>query len=107
VRAETLRDGIKCSVNIPSANQPYFNFDVLGGCNYHGSIVFEDGKTWLARFRLPNHNVPTLQEKSFNRSSEFATYCFLAGTAVPVPEVYDCADDEDHKNVVDAGYILL
>lgn len=107
MRAETLRDGIKCSVNIPSANQPYFNFDVLGGCNYHGSIVFEDGKTWLARFRLPNHNEPPLQERNFDGRSEFATYCFLAGTAIPVPEVYECADDDDPMNLVGAGYILL
>jgi len=107
VRAETLRDGIKCTVNLPSADQAYFNFDVLGGCNYHSSIMFEDGKTWLARFRLPNHNEPPLQEKNFDRRSEFATNCFLAGTAVPVPEVYDCADDDDPTNLVGAGYILL
>jgi hypothetical protein len=107
VRAETLRDGIKCTVNLPSADQAYFNFDVLGGRNYHGSIVFEDGKTWLARFRLPNHNEPPLQERNFDRRSEFATYCFLARTAVPVPEVYDCADDDDPMNLVGAGYILL
>lgn len=107
VRAETLRDGMKCTVNLPSANQAYFNFDVLGGRNYHGSIVFEDGKTWLARFRLPNHNEPPLQERNFDRRSEFATYCFLARTAVPVPEVYDCADDDDPMNLVGAGYILL
>ncbi|KAI1753801.1 hypothetical protein F4782DRAFT_545562 [Xylaria castorea] len=107
VRAETLRDGIKCTVNLPSADQAYFNFDVLGGCNYHGSIVFDDGKTWLARFRLPNHNEPPLQERNFDRRSEFATYRFLTGTAVPVPEVYDCADDDDPMDIVGAGYILL
>ncbi|KAI0536799.1 hypothetical protein GGR58DRAFT_514303 [Xylaria digitata] len=107
VRAETLRNGIKCTVNLPSADQAYFNFDVLGGCNYHSSIVFDDGKTWLARFRLPNHNEPPLQERNFDRRSEFATYCFLARTAVPVPRVYDCADDDDPMNLVGAGYILL
>ncbi|KAI9828543.1 MAG: hypothetical protein M1819_006600 [Sarea resinae] len=102
-RAETLRDGIKCTVYLPSADQAYFNSDVLGGCNYHGSLVFEDGKTWLARFRLPNHNEPPLQERNSDRRSEFATYCFLARTAVPVPEVYDCADDDDPLNLVGAG----
>jgi hypothetical protein len=107
VRAETLRSGIKCTVNLPSADQAYFNSEVLGGCNYHGSIVFEDGKIWLARFRLPNHNEPPLQERNFDRRSEFATYCFLAKTAVPVPAVYDCADDDDPLNPVGAGYILL
>ena len=107
VRAETLRDGIKYTVNLPLADQAYFNFDVLGGCNYHGSIVFEDGKTWLARFRLPNHNEPPLQERNFGRRSEFATYCFLARTTVPVPKVYDRADDDDPLNLVGAGYILF
>ncbi|EHL02415.1 hypothetical protein M7I_1490 [Glarea lozoyensis 74030] len=84
MRAETLRDGVKCTVNLPSADQAYFNFNIVGGRNYHGSIVFEDGKT-----------------------CEFATYRFLAGTGVLVSEVYDCADDEDPMNIVGAGYILL
>lgn len=106
-RAEALRNGIKCTVDLPSPEKAYFNFDVLGGCNYHGSIVFDDGKTWLARFRLPNHNDPPLKERNFDRRSEFATYRFLAKTAVPVPEVYDCADDDDPTNPVGAGYILL
>ncbi|KAJ3577679.1 hypothetical protein NPX13_g2885 [Xylaria arbuscula] len=106
-RAETLRNGIKCTVNLPSPDQAYFNSEVHGGCNYHGSIVFDDGKTWLARFRLPNHNEPPLQERNFDRRSEFATYRFLAGTAIPVPEVYDYADDGDPTNLVGAGYILL
>ncbi|TRX96856.1 hypothetical protein FHL15_002162 [Xylaria flabelliformis] len=106
-RAETLRNGVKCTVNLPPPDQAYFNFEVHGGCNYHGSIVFEDGKTWLARFRLPNHNEPPLQERNFDRRSEFATYRFLAKTAIPVPQVYDCADDEDPMNLIGAGYILL
>lgn len=107
VRAETLRPGIKCTVNLPSAEQAYFNFDVLGGRNHHGSIEFEDGKTWLARFRLPNNNEPLLQERNFDRRSEFATYCFLARSAIPVPQVYDCAGDGDPLNLIGAGYILL
>lgn len=106
-RAEALRDGLKCTLNLPIAEKAYFNFDILGGRNYHGSIVFEDGKAWLARFRLPNHNEPPLQERNFDRRSEFATYRFLARTAAPVPEVYDVADDGDPKNPVGAGYILL
>lgn len=43
-RAETLRHGMKCTVSLPAANEAYFNMDVVGGRNYHGSIVFEDGK---------------------------------------------------------------
>ncbi|KAI0159979.1 hypothetical protein GGR52DRAFT_172097 [Hypoxylon sp. FL1284] len=106
-RAETLHNGVKCTVNLPPPDQAYFNSEVHGGRNYHGSIVFADGKTWLARFRLPNHNEPPLQERNFDRRSEFATYRLLAETAIPVPKVYDCADDEDPMNLVGAGYILL
>jgi hypothetical protein len=105
-RAETLRGGMKCTVTLPVASQAYFNMDVVGGRNYHSSIVFEDGKTWLARFRLPNHNAPPVDERNFDRRSEFATYRFLAEAGVPVPRVYDCADDEDPSNTVGAGYIL-
>lgn len=106
-RAEFLRDGTKCKVNLPTAPESYFNFDIIGGRNYHGSILFEDGIIWLARFRLPNHNMPPIKEKNFDRRSEFATYKFLANTAIPVPQVYDVADDEDDLNSVGAGYILL
>ncbi|KAJ4315182.1 hypothetical protein N0V84_008516 [Fusarium piperis] len=106
-RAETLRHGMKCTVSLPAANQAYLNMDVVGGRNYHGSIVFEDGKAWLARFRLPNHNAPPVEERNFDRRSEFATYRFLAEAAVPVPRVYDYADDEDPSNAVGAGYILV
>jgi len=107
VRAEGLRDGVKCTVNFPPANEAYCNCDVVGGRNYHGSIVFDDGKTWMARFKLPNHTEPPLQERNFDRRSEFATYRFLATADVPAPEVYDCADDDDPTNLVGAGYILL
>lgn len=106
-RAETLRHGMKCTISLPAADEAYFNMDVVGGRNYHGSILFEDGKTWLARFRLPNHNAPPVEERNFDRRSEFATYRFLAETGVPVPRVYDCAGDEDPSNAVGAGYILL
>ncbi|KAI1864460.1 uncharacterized protein JN550_009017 [Neoarthrinium moseri] len=106
-RAGTLRGGMKCTVSLPSANQAYFNMDVVGGRNYHGSIVFEDGKAWLARFRLPNHNAPPVEERNFDRRSEFATYRFLAEADIPVPRVYDCADDGDPSNTVGAGYILV
>ncbi|KAI9752046.1 MAG: hypothetical protein M4579_005774 [Chaenotheca gracillima] len=106
-RAKVLRDEKNCTVTLPSADEAYYNFDIVGGCNYHASIEFEDGVTWLARFRLPNHNAPQLDERNFDRRSEYATYRFLATTAVPVPAVYDVADDEDSANPVGAGYLLL
>ncbi|PVH90461.1 hypothetical protein DM02DRAFT_665053 [Periconia macrospinosa] len=105
-RAETLR-GIKCTVSLPAPYQAYLNMDIIGGRNYHGSIVFEDGKAWLARFRLPNHNAPLVEERNFDRCSEFSTYRFLAEADVPVPRVYDYANDEDLTNAVGAGYILV
>ena len=108
LRAESLREGLKCTVMLPSAEDSYFNFDVVGGCNYHASLVFEDGKTWLARFRVPNHNTPPLVERNFDRQSEYATYKFLAGLSVPMmPKVYGVADDCDPTNAVGAGYLFL
>src|SRR5947207_11981613 len=106
-RAETVRDGIKCTINLLTAEEACFNFDIYGGRNYHISIGFKDGITWLARFRLPNHNAPQAAERNFDRRSEFAIYRFLATTSVPVPKVYDVADDNDPANHVGAGYILL
>ncbi|KKF96873.1 hypothetical protein CFO_g758 [Ceratocystis platani] len=66
-RAETLRHGMKCTVSLPPANEACFNMDVVERRNYHGSIVFEDGKAWLARFRLPSHNAPPVEERNFDR----------------------------------------
>ncbi|KAI9835817.1 MAG: hypothetical protein M1837_003589 [Sclerophora amabilis] len=106
-RAKALRDGQDCTIKMPTAEEALFNPDIVGGCNYHASIVFRDGVTWLARFRLPNHNCPQLRERNFDRRSEYATYRFLAAAAVPVPEVYDVADDADPTNAVGAGYLLF
>lgn len=106
VRAETLR-GVNCSVNLPPPQKAYCNFDILGRNNYHASIAFEDGVTWLARFRLPNHWNPPTEERNFDRRSEYATYCYLAQASIPVPKVFDIADDNDPDNPVGVGYILL
>lgn len=106
-RAETLRNGMKCTVSLPIANQAYLNMDVVRGRNYYGSIVFEDGKAWLVRFRLPNHNAPPVEERNFDRYSEFAIYRFLAEAAIPVLRVYDFANNKDLSNTISAGYILI
>ena len=99
---------MKCVVHAPSARDAYFNFDIVGGCNYHTSLTFEDGKVWLARFRIPNHNTPPLAERNFDRQSEYATYLFLADLGLStIPQVYDFADDDDPTNSVGARYILL
>lgn len=105
-RAEALR-GIACNVILPTSSMAYRNSSIVGGCNYHGSIVFEDGVIWLARFRLPNHNSPPVEERNFDRRSEYATYSFLKKALVPVPEVFEVADDNDPNNPVGSGYILL
>lgn len=106
-RATTLRSGVKCTVHLHAADIAYFNADILAGCNYHASVNFEDGINWLARFRLPNHNAPPPQEKNFDRRSEFATYVALANAGVPVPKVFDVADDHNPLNLIGAGYILM
>lgn len=105
-RAEALRD-MSCHVVLPTPEKAYDNASVIYGSNYHGSIVFQDGVTWLARFRLPNHNNPPVEERNFNRRSEYATYSFLRKSSVPVPKVFEVADDNDPNNPVGSGYILL
>lgn len=105
-RLELLRDGKRYKFDLPLAHDTYFSFDIIGGCNHHGSIVFEDGKIWLARFRLLNRNEALLEEKTLDRRSEFAAYKFLANTATPVPHDYNIADDSDPQKLVRGGYIL-
>ena len=99
-RAKALRNGLGCKINLPSAKEAFQNPEIVGGRNYHASITFEDGKIWLARFKLPNHTDVPLEEKNFDRRSEFATYRFLEGTLVPAPEAYEYADDGDASNAV-------
>ncbi|KAI5787296.1 hypothetical protein EDC01DRAFT_750101 [Geopyxis carbonaria] len=54
-----------------------------------------------------NHNCPPLGERNVDRGSEFATYRFLADTAVPAPEVYAVVDDSEAASPARAGYILM
>lgn len=105
-RAETLRCKPR-HISLPAPDKAYYNFSIVGGRNYHASIVFEDGVTRLARFRLPNHNDPPVEERNFDRRSEYATYNYLAQATVLVPKVFEVADDNDPHNPVGAGYILF
>ncbi|KAK2751868.1 hypothetical protein FQN54_008540 [Arachnomyces sp. PD_36] len=105
-RVEALR-GVGCSVNLPTPDKAYYNQTICGGSNYHATLVFEDGLTWLARFRLPNHGEPPVEERNFDRRSEYAIYNYLAQAHVPAPKVFGIADDNDPENPVGAGYILL
>ena len=106
-RAKALRHGMSCELDLPGAREAFQNPEIVGGRNYHASITFEDGKVWLARFKLPNHTDVPLEEKNFDRRSEFATYRFLGRTSVPALEAYEYADDGDASNAVGAGYILF
>ncbi|KAI9055645.1 hypothetical protein LZ554_000589 [Drepanopeziza brunnea f. sp. 'monogermtubi'] len=106
-RLQALRKGMKCQIEFPDAQRAYCNSRILGGCNYHGSVIFADGEECLARFRLPNQTEPPTKEKNFDGRSEFATYKYLAGAGIPVPAVFDIADDGDPLNLVGAGYILF
>jgi hypothetical protein len=106
VSAETLHDRIKCTINLSLAYKAYFSFDVISECNYHGLIAFEDSKTWLIRFRLPNDDeLPCMREISIDVVSlkhiasllEWQLQFLMCKTALmTIP-----------MNIVDAGYILL
>ena len=78
----------------------------VGGFNLHVDVDFDDGVTWLARFRLLRVNRPSRERVNFDRLSEVATYQLLRTTTIPVPRVFDFASD-DPDNEVGAGYILF
>ncbi|AEO65291.1 uncharacterized protein THITE_2112141 [Thermothielavioides terrestris NRRL 8126] len=81
---------------------------MMGGQNCHAEITFDDGATWLARFRLARVSSPPLEVRDYILRSEVATMLFLhSQTRVPVPKVIDWATESDPENDVGPGYILM
>ena len=105
-RATFIRNGVKCFASVPGDHDRLKGLQ-FGGCNLHVEIKFDDGVTWLARFRLLKINRPSPEKVDFDRLSEVATYRLLRTTNIPVPSVYDFALDGDKDNPVGVGYILL
>jgi len=95
-----------CSASLPGEHDSLKQLR-LGGFNLHVDINFDDGLTWIARFRILKINRPSPEKVDFDRLSEVATYHFLRRTNIPVPSVHDFALDGDQDNPVGVGYILL
>lgn len=82
--------------------------DQTGGQNCHLDVVFNDGTTWLARFRFVND--PTLPPETvadYIFLSEVASMFDLAGTKVAAPKVFHYARKNDKKNEVGLTFLLM
>lgn len=81
---------------------------MMGGQNCHAEIVFDDGVSWLARFRLDKVASPPVAARDYILRSEVATLAFLQNrTEVPVPRVFAWKADSDPENDIGTGYILM
>lgn len=78
----------------------------MGGQNCHVDIEFDDGVTWIARFRLDDPRMAPQGVRSHVFMSEVATLQFLAKTKVPAPEVYHY-QHQGSENIVGTSYILM
>jgi hypothetical protein len=105
-KATALRNGVSCDASLPGPGKSLSALQ-FGGFNLHVDIKFSDGVTWIARFRLLKINRPHTEKINFDRLSEVAVYSHLKQTTIPVPTVYDFADDGNPNNVVGVGYILM
>ena len=78
----------------------------MGGQNCHVDIVFNDGVTWLARFRLVNYpTISSPQLADYIFISEIATMHDLAKIQVKVSRVFNYAKKNDSTNEVGLTYL--
>jgi Phosphotransferase enzyme family len=111
--ATRLRQGIACKVPAldalerESPKAAEMIMDQMGGQNCHVDVVFDDGVTWLARFRLVND--PTLPPPPIANHifvSEVATMYDLAKTKVRAPEIFHYSKN-DKDNQVGLAFFLM
>ncbi|OHE93877.1 hypothetical protein CORC01_10776 [Colletotrichum orchidophilum] len=103
-RASELRDGIQCTVNLSRKHLS----SMMGHQNCHAEIIFEDGVSWLARFRLARTTSPPEQVRDFIFRSEAGTLTYLHDrTSIPVPRIFDWACASDPDNQIGVSYILM
>ncbi|EPQ53246.1 hypothetical protein GLOTRDRAFT_79352 [Gloeophyllum trabeum ATCC 11539] len=89
-RASLLRGGKTCSLKGLSCEpEESLILTRMGGMNYHVTIDFEDGVSWICR--IPRLHAGTAPAELRRRIllSEAATLRFLADAGIPVPRVYD------------------
>ena len=91
--ATCLRHGVPCempalfALETENSNAAEIIVSQMGGQNCHVDIIFEDGVTWLARFRLVNDpRFPPLQVSNYIFDSEIATMYDLANAEVRAPK---------------------
>lgn len=112
--ATKLRHGMPCEVlalcalETANSNAAETIMNQMGGHHCHVDIVFEDGVTWLARFRLVNGpTLPPIHVASYVFNSETATIYVLANTNVRAPRVFDYALKNDSDNQVGLTYFIM
>jgi len=104
--ASSLRNGVKCNASFPTDDQSLRGL-AYGGLNVHVDVKFEDGKTWIARFRLLKINRPPTEKVNLDRISEVTVYQCLQRTSIPTPKVFGYGLDDDPDNPVGVGFILM
>lgn len=102
--ASTLRDGIGCTIPLETAEDPAN--DMVGGMNYHFTIVFEDNVTWICRTRRQNISSPPIELQNAIIESEVSTMQFLFNVGLPVPRVHGYSPHSD-TNAVGRPFILM
>ena len=112
--ATRLRNGVPCRIPAlcPLETDDSQGLKIvqsqMGGQNCHVDIVFDDGVTWLARFRLVNDpTLPPPQVTNYIFISEIATMHDLAETQVKAPRVFNYAKKDDSTNEVGLTYFLM
>lgn len=105
-RASHLRNGISC--RIPQLeHEKATRHSVTGGVNYHITIAFEDGVSWIARIRRLNATTPPPIIHDYMVKNEVATLKFLEAVDIPTPRIYDYALAHDETNEMGVTYILM
>ena len=80
----------------------------MGNQNCHVDVTFQDGVSWLARFRLTKTSSPPREVRDYILRSEAATMMYLQQhTQVPTPKIFDWACESDPNSSLGAGYILM
>jgi hypothetical protein len=72
-RASRIRGDVLCTINLSAESLSA----AMGGQNCHAPVIFDDGVTWLARFRLVKVSSPPVEPRDYILRSEVATMVFL------------------------------
>ena len=80
----------------------------MGNQNCHAEVIFEDGVSWIAGFRLTKTSSSPLQVRDYLLQSEAATMTYLQkNTKLPTPKIFHWASESDPINILGVSYILM